>query len=163
MYTRGTSAATFRQQCCRIFEFFMKQQFQQALSQVVATLKETITDVGNSAKEKTIGVIDSWLEVFPELEKMGLEITNFGVTLALIPALEVELSGPPGLFDGGRLETLRDQYQDNAHVSLILRAIHTAKLMYHRLGRENTDEIFLKIRVKLPPEVGVYFGRPAIP
>jgi len=141
----------------------MKEQIQKALSQVTATLKETITDIGDSAKEKTISVIESWLEVFPILESMGLTITNFGIVLALSPALEVELSGPPGLFDGDRLAQYREQYKKDTRVSTVLRAIHSAQLMYRKLGKEETDEIFLKIRVKVPPEVGVYFGRPSIP
>ena len=59
----------------------MKQHIQKALSQVTATLKETITDLSDSAKEKTISMIESWLEVFPILESMVLQITNFGVNL----------------------------------------------------------------------------------
>lgn len=141
----------------------MKEQLQKTISQVAATLKETITDLGDSAKEKTISIIDTWLEVFPELETMGLEITSFGVTLAISPSLEVELSGPAGLFDQGRLEEYRKKYADNTHVTTVLRAIHTSKQMYHKLGKKNTDEIFLKIKVKVPPEVGVFFGKPAIP
>jgi hypothetical protein len=31
------------------------------------------------------------------------------------------------------------------------------------LGKKTSDEIFFKIKVKVPPEVGVYFGRPSIP
>jgi len=141
----------------------MKEQIRKALTQVTATLRETITDLGDSAKEKTISVIESWLEVFPILESMGLSITNFGVTLALSPALEVELSGPPALFDEGRLAAYREQYSKDTRVSTVLRAIHTTQLMYHKLGKEQSDEIFLKIRVKVPPEVSVYIGRPVIP
>src|SRR5690606_11705594 len=101
----------------------MKGQIQKALSQVTATLKETLTDIGDAAKDKTIALIEGWLEVFPILESMGLHITNFGITLGISPAMEVELSGPPGLFDEGRLETLREQYQSDSRVSIVLRAI----------------------------------------
>lgn len=141
----------------------MKEQIQKALGQVTATLKETISDLGDSAKEKTISIIESWLEVFPILESMGLNITNFGVTLGLSPALEVELSGPPGLFDGGKLEAYREQYSSDSRILAVLRAIQTARMMYGKLGKQESDEIFLKIRVKVPPEIGVYYGRPAIP
>jgi hypothetical protein len=141
----------------------MKQQIQKALSQVTSTLKETITDLGDSAKEKTISLIESWLEVFPILESMGLTITNFGITLALSPAMEVELSGPPGLFDEGMLDQYKEQYDGDVRVKTVLRAIDSAKLMYQKLGKKEQDEIFLKIRVKIPPEVSVYFGRPEIP
>jgi hypothetical protein len=140
-----------------------REQLQKAVSQVTSTVKETITDLGDSAKEKTITLIESWLEVFPILESMGLSITNFGVTLAISPAMDVELSGPPGLFDGDKLEQYKEQYHDDARVKTVLRAIQSAKLMYHKLGKQESEEIFLKIRVKIPPEVGVYFGRPAIP
>lgn len=141
----------------------MKHEIQKAFSQITATLRETMTDLGDSAKEKTIAIIESWLEVFPELESMGLEITSFGVNLALSPSLEVELSGPAGLFDHGRLEEYRKRYEGQSHVSTVLRAILTTKQMYHKLGKKSSDEIFLKIKVKVPPEVGVYFGRPSIP
>jgi hypothetical protein len=141
----------------------MKQEIQKAFSQITGTLKETITDLSDSAKEKTIAIIETWLDVFPELESMGLEITSFGVNLAISPSLEVELSGPAGLFDQGRLDAYREKYTGNSHVSTVLRAILTTKQMYHKLGKKTSDEIFLKIKVKVPPEVGVYFGKPAIP
>jgi hypothetical protein len=140
----------------------MKRDIQKAFTQVTSTLKETLTDLTDSAKEKTISIIESWLEVFPELESLGLEITSFGLTLALSPSLDVELSGPAGLFDQGRLIEYRERYKDDSHVSMVLRAIHTSKQMYHKLGKVHSDEIFLKIRVKVPPEVSVFFGRPAI-
>lgn len=142
----------------------MKQQIQQALAQVTATVKETFTDLGDSAKERAIGYIDSWLDVFPELESMGLEINNFGISLGILPELEVELTGQPGVFDDGKLEELRLKYEDNRKVGLVLKAIHTTKLAYDRVGKkEISDQVFVKIRVKVPPEIGVYFGRPFIP
>jgi hypothetical protein len=140
----------------------MKHELQKAFTQVTSTLKETLTDLTDSAKEKTIAIIESWLEVFPELESLGLEMTSFGLTLALSPSLDVELSGPAGLFDKGRLDEYRKRYKDNSHVSTVLRAIHTSKQLYHKLGKQHSDEIFLKISVKVPPEVSVYFGKPAI-
>jgi len=140
----------------------MKQEIQKAFSQVAATLKETITDVSESAKEKTIALLESWLDVFPELESIGFEISSFGVVMAISPALEVELIGPAGLFDEGRMETFREAYKDNSHMSMVLRAIRTSKTMYHKLGKEYSDEILLKIKVKIPPEVGVFFGKPSI-
>jgi len=130
---------------------------------VAATVKEVLADIGDSAKEKSSAFIDSWLEVFPEFEAMGLQITNFGVAMSLVPSMEVELAGPAGLFDDGKLEVLREEYKDNSKVSLVLRAIKSTKLIYQKMGKYNSDEIFIKIRVKIPPEIGVYFGRPAIP
>lgn len=141
----------------------MKDEIQKAISQLSATVKETLTDLGDSAKEKAGAIIESWLDVFPELEKMGLQINSFGVTLAISPSLEVELSGPAGLFDQGKLDEYRQQYEKSMQISMVLRAIKTTKKMYHKLGKKETDEIYLKIKVKVPPEVGVFFGRPAIP
>ena len=141
----------------------MKNQLQKAFTQVTTTLKETLTDLGDSAKEKTIALLESWLDVFPVLESMGLQITNFGVGLGISPSLEVELSGPAGLFDEGRLDEYKETFQDDFKVRSVLQAITMAKVMYHKLGKEASDEIFIKIRVKVPPEIGVYFGRPAIP
>jgi hypothetical protein len=141
----------------------MKNEIQKAVSQIASTLKETLSDLGDSAKEKSLSVIDNWLDVFPELESMGLVITSFGVSLAISPGLEVELSGPAGLFDHGKLQEYRQKYEKDLQVSTVLRAIQTTKQMYHKLGKKTSDEIYLKIKVKVPPEVGVFFGKPSIP
>ena len=94
---------------------------------------------------------------------MGLEITSFGVALAISPALEVEMTGPSGAFTEDRLEELMKLHELNNYVMLVLKTIRTTRNMHKKLGKDEIYEsIFIKIRVKVPPEVRVYFGRPVI-
>lgn len=140
----------------------LKDQFQKTFEQVAATLRETLTDLSESARRKTIAVVESWILVFPELESMGLEITSFGATLGISPAVEVELTGPGEIFADGRLETLRETYRSNVQVSMVLRVVDATRQMYDKLGKDTGEQIFLNIKVKVPPQISVYFGKPTI-
>lgn len=140
----------------------MKEKIAKTLSGVANVVKDSVTDLTDSAKEKTMALIDDWLQVFPELEKLGLEITSFGVALAISPALEVELAGGAHAFTDEELAKYLETYRDNKYMMMVLTTIRRTQNMYLRFREEPQDEIFVKIKVKVPPEVRVYFGRPYI-
>ena len=147
---------------CESKEQPMKEKIEKTFSQVMTSLKETVNDIAESAKNKSGAIIDDWLSVFPELEAMGLEITSFGIGLAISPSLEVELTGSGAAFTEQRLDSLVQEYRENTHVLLVLRAIRTTRKMYVKLGKDVFEEMFIQVKVKVPPEVRVYFGEPKI-
>ena len=81
----------------------MKSNIEKTFTQVFAAIKESFQELSDSAKAKSNQVVDDWLAVFPELESMGLEISSFGIGLAISPRLEVELSGSGAAFTEERL------------------------------------------------------------
>jgi len=141
----------------------MKDKIQETYTQLTKAIADSLNDMKASAKKKSRAFIDDWLQVLPEFEAMGLEITSFGVALAISPALEVEMTGPSSAFTEDRLEELMKQHELNNYVMLVLKTIRTTRKMHKKLGKDEIYEsIFIKIRVKVPPEVRVYFGRPVI-
>ncbi|MDX1479920.1 MAG: hypothetical protein R3301_19560 [Saprospiraceae bacterium] len=140
----------------------MKDKLQKTLTGMAAAVKDSVSDLTDSAKEKSMALIEDWLQVFPELEALGLEITSFGISLAISPALEVELHGPTEAFTTEELDQHIATYADQKYVLLVLKTIRRTQNLYLRFRETPQEELFVKIKVKVPPEVRVYFGRPMI-
>ena len=141
----------------------MKENLQQSYSKIVELIGDSFNSLKESAKEKGQMFIDDWLQVFPELEAMGLEITSFGVVLALGPSLEVEMTGPSSAFSEERIEALLKEHELNQYVTLVLKTIRTTRQMHKKLGKgEIYDDLLVKVRVQVPPEVRVSLGPPTL-
>jgi len=144
-------------------QFTMKDKIQRTYTQIAETISETFNNLKDSAKEKGQAFVDDWLNVLPELEAMGFETTSFGVSLAISPAVEVEMKGAGAAFTDERIEQLMETYDSNKYVSLVLKSISTAKKMHKKIGKSDRNvDIFLKIIISVPPEVQVYLGKPEI-
>ena len=140
----------------------MKEKIEKTFGQILASFRDTVNDLTESAKTKSNAIIDDWLSVFPELEAMGLEITSFGIGLAISPSLEVELTGSGAAFTDERLNQLIEDNKTSTQLSLVLKTIRTTRKLYVKLGKEVFDEMIVQIKVQVPPEVRVYFGEPKI-
>ena len=71
----------------------MIDKIKKALQDATEMVKEQTSSLSEGAKEKTYQLIEEWLQIFPKLEIYGLEVTSFGLSVAISPALEVELVG----------------------------------------------------------------------
>ncbi|MDX1408958.1 MAG: hypothetical protein R3330_12510 [Saprospiraceae bacterium] len=140
----------------------MRDKIQETFSQFTAAVKETLTDLSDSAKEKSKAVIDDWLNVFPQLEGMGLEMTSFGMALAISPSMDVEFKGSGSDFDEEALDRLKEEHKGNSHVLNVLRVIRLTRKMHLKMGKDASQEMYVKIRVRVPPEIRVYYGQPVI-
>lgn len=141
----------------------MKEQIHKTFTQVTEAITDTLNSFRDTAKEKGQAFVDDWLNILPELEAMGFEMTSFGVSLAIAPAVEVEMKGAAAAFTDERLEELMNTYDSNKYVSLVLKSINTAKKMHKKVGKTSRNEdIFLKIIISVPPQVQVYLGKPEI-
>ena len=140
----------------------MQDKIRQTLSQVAQTVKDQVSDLGESAKEKTLKLIEDWLEVFPILEDMGLSITSFGIAISISPALEVEMTGKGEDFTLADLKGHLATHRGSTAITSVLKAIQTTVSMHQKIGKTEPEELYVKIKVRIPPEVRVYFGRPVI-
>ncbi len=141
----------------------MKDSLKKTYTQLAEAIADTLTNIKDSAREKGQAFIDDWLQVFPELEAMGLQVTSFGVVLALGPSLEVEMTGPSSAFTDERIEALLKEHELNQYVTLVLKTIRTTRQMHKKLGKgEIYDDLLVKVRVKVPPEVRVCLGPPTL-
>lgn len=125
-------------------------------------LNDLASGVGGGLGEKTMAVIEDWLEIFPQLAQYGLEITSFSMSVALSPGLNVELLGRHGDWsDAAIAQRLRDHKQDKA-LTLVFSTIRTAYRMQRRTKAPLREPLILKITVKLTPEVRVVLGQPLL-
>ncbi len=126
-------------------------------------IKEKASNMGQEAKEKTSQLVDEWLGVFPELISYGFEMTSFAVGFAISPSIDVELTAHPDQFERERLDQLIQDNEGKKTLTSVLSSIRSARSFYDRMEIEIKEPVILKIRVKITPEIKVYFGKPLVP
>jgi hypothetical protein len=130
-----------------------------------ATLKgfnDLSNTVGEGAKEKTLAVIEDWLEIFPELAEYNLEITSFSMGLAISPSLKVELVGAHADWTDEAIAQRLAQHKGEAAITTVLSTIRTAYRLQRQTKAPLRDPLILKILVRISPEVRVVLGQPLL-
>lgn len=140
----------------------MIDRFKQAINDATETLRQQAAQFGEGAKEKSFQLIEEWLTVFPKLEIYGLEIRSFALSVAISPALEVELVGHHEDFRPERLDEIIKETRKNAALVSVFTTIRTTYNLHRRTYANLNDPLVVKIRVRLSPEIKVYLGKPLI-
>ena len=135
------------------------KNFQEA-SEVI---REKASALGQDAKDKTSKLLDEWLGVFPDLLAMGFEMTSFSVGYAISPSINVELKANPEDFSIEQLSELIEQHREKRTLTSVLSSIKSARALYERMDMEIRSPLIVKVKVKITPEIVVYFGQPMIP
>ncbi|MCC6724363.1 MAG: hypothetical protein IT258_07610 [Saprospiraceae bacterium] len=81
----------------------MFDKIKQTISSAGETIMEQASTLSEAAKEKWMGIIDSWISVLPKLEAYGFKAQYFSVSMSLNPTLEVELQSTIDEFPMGRI------------------------------------------------------------
>ena len=140
----------------------MFDQFKKAAQNLADTIKDQTNQFGESAKEKSLEMIENWIRILPKLQSYGLEMTSYGVVLAISPSLDVELMGPREKFTREKLMEMKEENKADKSLTMVFKAILTAYELYEKSGENEFDTMFIKIRVKVPPEIWVIFGQPRL-
>lgn len=130
-----------------------------------ATLKgvnDLAGSVGEGAKERTLEMIEDWLEIFPQLAEYGLEITSFSMGLAISPSLNVELLGSHENWSDEAIVRRLAEHKGETAITMVLSTIRTAYRLQRQTKAPLRDPLILKIIVKISPEVRVVLGAPII-
>lgn len=132
----------------------------QNLTEAVREKTHALTD---AVKEKTVGLIDDWLKIFPNLEAYGLIITSFGINMSISPTLEVELRGEAEDYSVEQLDKMLEDAKGNTALTTVFRTIRTTYEWHSRTGSEcYFDKIYLKLSIGISPQVMVYLGEPKL-
>lgn len=118
--------------------------------------------VGEGAREKTLQLIEDWLEIFPQLSEYGLEITSFGMGLAISPSLKVELLGKHEDWTEEVIAERLAKHKGEVAITMVLSTIRTAYRLQKQTKAPLRDPLILKIIVKITPEVRVVLGEPVL-
>ncbi len=130
-----------------------------------ATLKgmnDLAGSVGDGAKEKSLAIIEDWLEIFPQLAEYGLEITSFSMGLAISPSLNVELLGNHENWSEEAIAERLRNHKGEHSITTVLTAIRTAYRLQKKTQAVLKDPLILKVVVKISPEVRVVLGQPIL-
>jgi hypothetical protein len=130
-----------------------------------ATLKgmnDLAGTVSEGAKERTLNLIEDWLEIFPQLAEYGLEITSFSMGLALSPSLNVELLGTHENWSDEAIAERLAVHKGETAITMVLSTIRTAYRLQRQTKAPLKDPLILKITVKITPEVRVVLGLPFV-
>ncbi len=130
-----------------------------------ATLKgvnDLAGTVSDGAKEKTLQLMEDWLEIFPQLAEYGLEITSFSMGLALSPSLNVELLGSHENWSDAAIAERLAAHKGETAITMVLSTIRTAYRLQRQTKAPLKDPLILKITVKITPEVRVVLGLPLV-
>lgn len=130
-----------------------------------ATLKgvnDLAGSVGDGAKEKTLNLMEDWLEIFPQLAEYGLEITSFSMGLAISPSLKVELLGTHENWSDEAIAQRLANHKGETAITMVLSTIRTAYRLQRQTKAPLKDPLILKISVKITPEVRVVLGLPLV-
>ena len=114
------------------------------------------------AKEKTLSLIEDWLQIFPQLAEYGLQITSFSISIALSPSLNVELLGRHGDWSDAAIAQRLKTHKGEKAITMVLSTIRTAYRLQRQTKAGLKDPLILKIIVKVPPEVRVVLGQPIL-
>jgi len=118
--------------------------------------------VGDGAREKTLQMIEDWLEIFPQLAEYGLEMTSFSMGLAISPSLNVELLGSHEDWSDESIAERLENHKGETSITMVLSTIRTAYRLHKKTNAQLRDPLILKIIVRISPEVRVVLGQPLL-
>jgi len=118
--------------------------------------------VGEGSRERANQLIEDWLEIFPVLAGYGLEMTSFGMALALSPSLNVELVGRHEDWNDELLRERLSMHKGEAAITTVFTAIRTAYRLQRQTKAPLNDPLILKVIVRITPEVRVVLGEPVL-
>ena len=140
----------------------MIDKFKKSLSQASDALKDQMGNLGDSAKEKTFSMFEQYAEIFPKLQEYGMEMKTFGISVSISPAMEVVLKGKSKDFEVDRVDELIKTHKGETIITSVFRTMKTSIEIYEKSGGPQFEHIYLKIAVKISPEVKVVLGEPMI-
>ena len=140
----------------------MLDKIQKALLEATEFVKGQANSIGDGAKDRAYKIIDEWMQVFPKLEQYGLRLNSFALSVAISPALEVEMVGQHELFPPERLDEIIQQVKGNAALASVFTTIRTTYNMQRKINPILNDPLIVKLKIRISPEIKVFIGEPMI-
>jgi hypothetical protein len=125
-------------------------------------VKEKAGELNESAKEKIMSGIEDWIEILPKIKALGFETTAFGISMSISPCLNVELKGKTADFTEEKIKEYLEMFKTDKTLKLFLSVLKTTIVLHKKSKAELKEDIFVRIDVKLSPEIKVYIGQPCI-
>ena len=141
---------------------FMIDKLKKTLLQASEAIKEQANTIGESAKEKSLELIENWMKIFPELEELGFEVVSFGVGISISPVVEIEFKSPSENFPLEKVTAILKKQTSSSPLAMVFKTLKTTIEFREKMNQKEYDMIYLLIKVKIAPEVKVVLGTPTI-
>ncbi len=125
-------------------------------------VKEKAGELNENAKEKIMSGIEDWIEILPKIKALGFETTAFGISMSISPCLNVELKGKTADFTEEKIKEYLEMFKTDKTLKLFLNVLKTTIVLHKKSKAELKEDLFVRIDVKLSPEIKVYIGQPCI-
>ena len=125
-------------------------------------IKNQAENISASAKNQYEKMVEDWIKIIPQIEESGLQLYSFSFSASLNPSIDAEFRGKCVDFPLGKWEELISLNEKNKSLALVYNTLKSTFKMYHKIKQEMPEDFYLRLRIKLSPEIRVYIGEPPI-
>ena len=125
-------------------------------------IKNQAENISASAKNQYEKMIEDWIKIIPQIEESGLQLYSFSFSASLNPSIDAEFRGKCVDFPLEKWEELISLNEKNKSLALVYNTLKSTFKMYHKIKAEMPEDFYLRLRIKLSPEIRVYIGEPPI-
>ncbi len=135
-------------------------QLKNKVLESINKLKEQVNQIGENTKEKSIELVENWVQTIPILESEGLELKSFTAGLSISPSAQFELIGKSDDYTLKHIDSLLQKYKGKTILSAIFNTMRLSRRLYDKLERPILEPLVLRINARISPEIQVQFGLP---
>ena len=125
-------------------------------------IKNQAENISASAKNQYEKMVEDWIKIIPQIEESGLQLYSFSFSASLNPSIDAEFRGKCVNFPLEKWEELISLNEKNKSLALVYNTLKSTFKMYHKIKQEMPEDFYLRLRIKLSPEIRVYIGEPPI-
>jgi 16S rRNA C967 or C1407 C5-methylase (RsmB/RsmF family) len=125
-------------------------------------IKNQAENISASAKNQYEKMVEDWIKIIPQIEESGLQLYSFSFSASLNPSIDAEFRGKCVDFPLEKWEELISLNEKNKSLALVYNTLKSTFKMYHKIKQEMPEDFYLRLRIKLSPEIRVYIGEPPI-
>ena len=125
-------------------------------------IKNQAENISASAKNQYEKMVEDWIKIIPQIEESGLQLYSFSFSASLNPSIDAEFRGKCVDFPLEKWEELISLNEKNKSLALVYNTLKSTIKMYQKIKPEMPEDFYLRLRIKLSPEIRVYIGEPPI-
>lgn len=125
-------------------------------------IKNQAENISASAKNQYEKMVEDWIKIIPQIEESGLQLYSFSFSASLNPSIDAEFRGKSVDFPLEKWEELISLNEKNKSLALVYNTLKSTFKMYQKIKPEMPEDFYLRLRIKLSPEIRVFIGEPPI-
>lgn len=137
-------------------------RLKETVQEISDILRTQVSNISQGAKDKAYQIIEDWVEALSKLEDEGFEITSFALSVALSPALDVELKGSHEDFSMSKIQYMLDTHKGKTVFTTLFKTLKTTYQLHEKINAPLKEPLIVKIKVQISPEIKVFIGEPII-